>query len=776
MDFNRDWLFSDGKRQERTVNLPHDAMLWEKRDPACHNGDRTGFYPGGCYRYKKSFSLTEEESLQDVRLAFEGVYGRTTVYMNGQEVARHAYGYTGFRVVLSGKVRAGENVVEVQVDNHLEPNSRWYTGSGIYRPVHLEIAPQNHIEKVQIRTLQYEPPVIRVDVFPAETEAEIEILDGSDLMFRGEPGEIPLPEGQLWSAEHPRLYTCVVKTGAEVLQKKFGIRLIQWGPDTGLLVNGKEVLLRGGCIHHDHGVLGACAFGDAERRRARILKEAGYNAVRSAHNPCSEAFLEACDDLGLYVMDEAFDGWYIPKTHHDYARDFEKQYKTDLLEMVERDFNHPSVIMYSIGNEVTETALPKGIALTEEMVKLAHEADDTRPVTCGINPTLNVMAASGKGLYKDEGEYTPEPLPPKDGKEKKQESGSALFNAIQQRLNWLTRKMAASKKADLAIREAAEKLDVLGLNYGGTRYDMDVVQYPQRMVVGSESLIDELPYNWERVKKYKQVIGDFAWTAWDYLGEAGIGDWTYFSRPGELVLAGCGAIDLTGHPGTENAFQQIVWGLRSVPFIGIRPLSMGREMPKKSRWRFTDAIDSWSWEGHEGEKAVAEIYSNAYGIGLYLNGKKVAGKLVKNYKAVFTLPYQPGTLVAVAFDEQGKETGRSSLQTAGPETQLTLMPEIPVLQANGQDLCFISISLTDGQGIVKPGQEDQLTITLDGPGTLQGCGSACAKTTDIFVNGQCTTYYGRALAVVRAGYEKGSISVKVEGKQFGEAACVIEIQ
>lgn len=334
-------------------------------------------------------------------LLFEGIYGHATVYVNGKIVYEHANGYLGFEVPLSGYLKAGKNEIVVEVDNSLEPNSRWYTGSGIYRPAYLIQKKKPFIQDVTIQTVSIYPAKISVLV-KSELAADIRISnpDGKEIIScaqgkKNEPVIIEIPDAVLWEENQPYLYSCTITTSTDEWKQKFGIRLLEWGADKGFCVNEKSVKFRGGCIHHDNGVLGACEFADAADRKIRILKEQGYNAIRSAHNPCSEEILEACDKYGMYVIDEVFDGWYIPKTYHDYSRIFEKSYEADLKEMVRKDKNHPCVICYSIGNEVTETAENKGIELTGKMVEILHKADHTRPVTCGINPMLNWLIKRG---------------------------------------------------------------------------------------------------------------------------------------------------------------------------------------------------------------------------------------------------------------------------------------------------------------------------------------------------------------------------------------------
>lgn len=775
-DFCNNWTFRKEGGVSVSVNLPHDAMLLEKRDGGCRNGVNSGYFPGGKYTYEKVFDIAAEDIGKSIMIHFEGVYQNCTVSVNGEIVGSHKYGYTAFDVDISNAVRAGSNTVTVHVDNSLEPNCRWYSGSGIYRPVQLLIRDRVHIETVHIETVSIDPVQVKVDVTTTtETPVAVEIYEGDVLIVSGKPGVITVPNAKLWSAETPFLYTVLVKTETDERIIPFGIRELKWSAKTGLLINGERVLLRGGCIHHDHGVLGACEYYDAEYRRIRILKENGFNAVRIAHNPASQITLEICDKLGMYVMNETFDGWYVPKTYHDYARWFEAEWKNDITAMVESSRNHPSVIMYSHGNEVSETATKRGAEVCRELTDFIHRLDSTRPVTAGVNVLLNVYANMGMGVYRDKGDYKPEPLPRKGGyKEKK--TGSAFFNAMAQKLGPLMFFMSKGRKGDKACLGAANGLDVLGLNYASSRYDEDAAKYPDRMMVGSETMVADLPYNWEQVKKYPQVVGDFVWSAWDYLGEACIGDWTYHSYKGLPLLAGQGMIDITGKPLASMYFMQIVWGLRKKPFIVVRPVNHAKESPSTGAWQFTNAIDSWSWQGYEGTKATVEVYADAAAVRLKLNGMEIAAKPVKKYKAYFKLPYQPGTLTAEALDDKGNVISSHSLTTAGAETVLTVRPEKTVLRANNQDLCYLSIEFTDGKGNLKPYIEQRVEITVDGAVTLAGFGSALCKTDEVFDKKYHNSYRGRCLAVLRAGNAPGNANITVKSSDMEPVTIEVEVE
>jgi len=776
LDFCQNWMFQKENGERISVDLPHDAMIIEPRDGGCRNGVNSGYFPGGKYVYEKTFDLDAAMIGKSIILHFEGVYQNCKIYANGKLAGSHRYGYTAFDVDISDAVRAGENTIRVEVDNSLEPNCRWYSGSGIYRPVQLIIREKNHISQVHLETVEIHPARIKVEVqTTGESDVIVEVYEEKKLVASGKPGILEVPDVKLWSAKTPFLYMILVKTDTDERVIPFGIRKLEWNARRGLTVNGERVLLRGGCIHHDHGVLGACEYYDAEERRIRILKENGFNAVRIAHNPASQITLDICDKLGMYVMNETFDGWYVPKTYHDYARWFYEDWKQDVTAMVESSRNHPCVIIYSHGNEVSETATKRGVDLCRELTDFIHSLDKTRPVTAGVNVLLNVYANMGMGVYKDKGDYQPEPLPRKGGyKEKK--TGSAFFNAMAQKLGPLMFFMSKGKKGDRACLGAANGLDVLGLNYASSRYDEDVRKYPDRLMVGSETMVADLPYNWERVKKYPQLLGDFVWSAWDYLGEACIGDWTYHSYKGLPLLAGQGMIDITGKPLASMHFMQIVWGLRKEPFIGVRPLNHAKEAPSTGAWQFTNAIDSWSWQGFEGGKAVVEVYADAAAVRLILNGKEIGTKPVKKYKVMFKLPYEPGTLTAEALNESGEVISKHSLTTAGKETLLTVIPEKTVLHANGHDLCYLPIEFTDQAGNLKPYMEQRVEITVNGAAALAGFGSALCKTDEVFDKPYHNSYRGRCLAVLRAGSIPGKVTVTVTSAGVEPVMIEVEVQ
>ena len=766
IDFDAGWTFRREGGEPVSVTLPHDAMIHEPRRSTAVAGTNNGYFPGGVYLYEKRFGIDSADVGKSLVLHFEGVYGACEVLVNGTLVARHAYGFTPFDADFSNVARAGENLVSVRVDNSLQPNCRWYTGSGIYRPVSLLVRSKDHIERLHISTASISPATIAVD-----TDADtVEVYDGDALVSSGSSGELVIPNAKLWSAETPHLYTLVARTATDERRCAFGIRMLSWSAEGGLSVNGETVKLRGGCIHHDHGVLGAAEYRESEERRIRILKENGFNALRIAHNPASQITLDACDKLGMYVMDEAFDGWYIPKTYHDHARTFRQSWRDDLAVMVESAYNHPCVIMYSIGNEITETSEQQGIELCAEMRDCVRSLDGTRPVTAGINVLLDVYAHFGIGVYSDKNPYTPEPLPEGKGYRAKR-SGSAFFNYWAEKLGNLFFLVSRGKTAEKVVDSIAPALDVVGLNYASSRYDIDAARHPERLMVGSETMSGDLPYNWERVLAHPQLIGDFVWAAWDYIGETCMG-WTYQSYPGLPLLSGQGMIDITGIPLAQMAFMQVVWGLRERPYICVRPLNHAGETPSTGAWQFTNALPSWTWQGFEGTRATVEVYTRAPLVRLLCNGRAVATKTVRNCKAIFDFAYEPGELIAEALDRKGKVVSSSQLTTGGNATVLEVLPEKRT--AHPGEVIYVPVEFTDGKGTVKPFLEQRVELEVDGA-ELLGFGSALTKTDEVFDKPYHDTFRGRALAVFRAG-DGDSIRITAKSSGFADATTTIEVR
>ena len=799
LNFNRGWIFyKDGHLEtSKTIDLPHDAMISEPRDPECKNGMNTGYFPGGKYWYTKAFEIPKEYENKCVIFEFEGVYCNSEVTINDEKAAYRPYGYTNFYVPASKYLITGAtNVITVFVDNADEPNSRWYTGSGIYRPVNMYVLDPLHIDLngIKVRTVSYSPAKIEVkatvvNFLDEDKEFEItteilfddkvvasDIQTGSvDSKGKAEiviPFEIPM--AHLWNAVHPDLYQCRVKlSNGDVVVQEFGIRLIEWDSKYGFHINGEIVKLAGACIHHDNGPLGACAFPTAEERRIRILKEQGFNAIRSSHNPCSKSMLDACDKYGMYVMDEYADMWFTPKTKYDYSRDQAHWWEQDIKDMVEKDYNHPSVVIYSIGNEISETALPRGVEVSKKYADWIRRLDGTRPVTCGINLMLNYLVSKGMGLYKEGGDNPAGKLSSSvktygkkqsKNKDSSQLSGSAFINNILNSLDKVMGFLAMMPGVDKVTKDAFAALDIAGYNYAAMRYTKDGKKYPGRMIVGSETFIKNMAYNWNLVETLPHVIGDFVWAGWDYLGEASLGAWNYENN-GYPNLAACiGSIDMTGFVTPQQYYLKTVWSNEITPYVCVRPVNHGGEQHTPSTWRLTNALESWTWNGCEGRKAEVEIFSAAPIVELLVNRRSVGRKKCgakKAYKAMFKTVYQPGELTAVAYDNNGSEIGRNTLFTAGDEDVLMVETEQCEIRANGEDLAFINIAITDRNGNIKILREDKITVTVEGAGILAALGSSAGRTEEYYYQTTRRAYEGRALAIIRAGYEPGKITVKI---------------
>ena len=771
----------------KPVPLPHDAMLSEPRTADAGGGLNISWFKGRDYVYTRHFSVSKKDLMMHNVLEFEGVYRKAEVWINGKKTAFRPYGYTNFYVELDDCLREGDNTVEVIARNGDQPNSRWYSGSGIYRPVKWWRSPKKHIELngVRIRTLRVNPAVIEISVRTSEPgPVTVQILDGetvtTEASFEGST-QITISDAKLWSVDTPSLYTAKVRFGEDTAVETFGIRTLQWGKD-GFLVNGERVILRGACVHHDNGLLGAVCHPDAVERKLRILKENGYNAIRSAHNPCSKAALDVCDRIGLMVMDEYIDQWYIHKTQHDYVEYFDQFRHQDLADMVDKDYNHPCVIMYSTGNEVAETAQPKGIALTEEMTEELHRLDATRPVTCGINIFFNFLNSIGMGQYSDEKaakEAQRAANAKASGKKKKESAtGSKFFNDMAGLLGADFMKLGATLHgSDVTTRQAYARMDIAGYNYGEKRYRRDLKKYPDRLILGSETFCSDAYRFWELAKENPRLLGDFVWSGIDYLGEDGIGAWEYKEYAPEFehnvgwISAGAGRIDLTGKPLGEALYTRVAFEQDSGPFLAVRPICHAGRSHSPSAWKMTNAMPTWSFRGWEGKPAHVEVYARADSVELLLNGASLGRKQVKN-NCVFTfqVPYANGKLEAVAYDAPGHETGRSTLETAGEETILRAVPEETMVRAG--HLSFIRLQYTDSNGIVKPCERGVLDVKVEG-GRLVGLGSACPYYERSYLDSTCDTYYGEALAIVEAGSGDQVTLTAGDGKH--EAVTVVKI-
>ncbi|MDG4477201.1 glycoside hydrolase family 2 TIM barrel-domain containing protein [Streptococcus parasuis] len=777
-NFSNGWSYKHLGTKEpfKAIAVPHDAMFYEPRTETAVGGRNVGFFEGHDYIYRKEFYANKEWENSRILIEFEGVYHNAEVCLNNKKIHFRPYGYTNFFVDISKELLFDEmNILEVVAYNSDQPNSRWYSGAGLYRPVHLYVGGNKHIKEngVRIKTLSLNPATIQLSIEASGSGQAIATIYYKDhevsqhnleLDESGTSSQnIVIDQARLWSAENPNLYKMVVQFEDDCVTEQFGIRFLEWDSEFGLRINGKREILRGACIHHDNGLLGACAFPEAEERKIRILKKNGYNAIRSAHNPCSKAMLDACDRLGVYVLDEYLDVWYIHKTMNDYANYMTDWWPQDLKDMVDKDYNHPSVIMYSTGNEVSETAQARGIELTRQMTEYLHTLDDSRPVTCGINIFFNFLSSIGLGVYSDE-----KAKQEVEGNKKKGAVGSEFYNQLAGIMGaGFMKRGATLYPCDLKTRDAFSNMDIAGYNYGILRYKKDLEKYPNRLILGTETFCKDAYHFWELAKTNPRIIGDFVWAGMDYMGEAGIGAWEYEdyypkgAPESGWLTAGSGRINILGRPNAEAFYTRVAFEQYKQPIIAVKPVyQSGSHSP--SAWKMTDAIPSWTYPGCEGQIATVEVYARAHRAELYVNSQLVGSKKFKNdCRLIFKTPYQEGEVKVLTYDNKGQIIGQNHLVTASAITKIKIEPETSPVVGK---LLYILLRYTDENSIIKPMYKGKLCVNING-GELLGLGNACSYNRDGYLLSETDTYYGEAMAIVRVS-DVDKLSIEVSDGQL----------
>ncbi|MFH8249019.1 glycoside hydrolase family 2 TIM barrel-domain containing protein [Microbacterium sp. B2969] len=766
------------------VTLPHDAMLALPRHAGAASGPSSGYFEGGAVSYRKEFDAPAEWADRVVELEFQGVYRDAMVYLNGILVGQRPNGYSPFRVRLDAALRHGETN-RLRVDARAHRDSRWYSGLGIYRDVILHDLPVTHIVPDGIRVttpdVDADRAVVEIAVEVANAgrsastrELRARIVDASGIeVAAGEtpvttrPGEtatarlrlyVRAPE--LWSVPSPVLYRATVElSDDDDVQDEsivpFGIRTLQLDPQHGLRINGVVTKLRGACIHHDNGVLGAVSVPEAEERRIRILKGAGFNAIRSSHNTASPALLDACDRLGMLVIDEAFDMWTEGKQPFDYSLSFTEWWERDIEAMVRKAINHPSVIVYSIGNEILDAGKPLGAAIGRDLAEAVRRSDPTRFLTNGVSGLVATLSD----------------LLPEIQRELKEVPGG--INDAQGEGRKIMDRFGHSDSVTEATAESHAVVDIAGHNYATWRYESEIERFPNRVVVGTETNPKDIADNWAAVTRLPSVIGDFTWTGWDYLGEAGLGGVSYPEAGGRwdadrypALLAYCGDIDITGHRRPASYFREIVFGLRSEPYLAVHaPRPHGRE-PVMLDWGWTDSAAHWSWPLAPGTLMTVDVYSDADEVELVHNGASI-GRLpagpAHGFLARFTVAYEPGRLDSV--NRRGGEAAEvTTLRSPGAAARLRAEVEAPHVAAATREYEYVSIEVIDQDGLVVPFDDRLVRARVAGELELTGLGSARPSTEESYRGTSCTTFQGRAQAVVRrvAG-GRGELSFEADG-------------
>ena len=741
--FDFGWQFThNGKTQ--TIDLPHDWDIFEGPNSGKGaTGTGGGWFEAGTGEYRKEFRV-ESLELRDklVKLHFEGVYQKAEVYVNGQKAGQHHYGYTPFTVDVTKFLNNDkrENEVVVKVDNSEQPNCRWYSGSGIYRHVWLETMPALHIAEngVFVTTPEVSADKAKVQVeVTVQNESQVDrnatvVVGSAQLMVAVKAGEsktvtttVFVKNPRLWSPGSPTLYEAKVelKEAGNVIDNataKYGIRTFSFDAENGFVLNGQKVLINGACVHHDDGVLGAMAFDDAEIRKVRQMKEAGFNLIRTSHNPTTRAFLDACDSIGMLVIDEAFDGWRTQKNPYDYSTVIDSCFRQDIHAMVLRDRNHPCVISWSIGNEVIERKDIRVVYTARLMKQAIRELDTTRPVTealCAWDSDWEI--------------YDPH----------------------------------------------AEVLDVAGYNYMIFKHASDHERDPKRVIWQTESYPRDAFRNWAVTHDFPYVVGDIVWTGLDYLGESGIGRYYYEGeKPGEHWLDGgfpewhgayCGDVDITGWRKPISHYREMLWSLTPDPspkgegsiYLAVKEPNGYHGEIKTTMWSVWPTWESWTWSGWEGKPIEVEVYTRQPEVKLYLNDKLIGTKQVSReteFKAVFTVLYNTGSLRAEAGGES------VTLKTAGEPARLRLTTDRTVMKADGQSLTFVTVEVVDKNGVVCPEAAIDCEATVKGAGKLLAFASADLKDTEPYTSSRVKTWKGRALLVVRSTQKGGSVNVSVK--------------
>lgn len=744
----------------RIVDLPHD---WSIEDLPGQDGENvigpfstqspgklaTGNTMGGTAWYRKTFILPPEDAGKIIYLNFDGVYMETELWVNSQRVGHHPNGYMPFYYDITPYLLpTGEkNLISIRVHN-LGANSRWYAGSGLYRHVWLTVVNPVHVDVwgtfVTTPEVSEKESSININVTlnnrkqkSASVEVETHILNAKSKVVSKTSGTIDIEASgnktidqklkvkkpDLWSPESPALYTAetmVREDGALIDQytTTFGIRSIEFSPEKGFLLNGKPVLLKGSCIHHDNGLLGSATFDRAEERRVEIMKANGFNAIRTAHNPPSKQFLDACDRHGILVMDEAFDTWEEAKCKHGVHRFFRHWWKEELTAFIKRDRNHPCVIIWSIGNEIRERANPRGLVIGKALAEHVRKMDSTRPVT---NAICKFWDARGK--------------------------------------TW----------DDTA--PAFELLDVHGYNYQWRRYEDDHKKYPERIMVGTESFAQEALQNWQRVEKLPYVIGDFVWTGMDHLGESGLAYSLYIDpdtslthcRPWPWFNAWCGDIDLIGDKKPQMLYRDVVWGQSDLEILVHAPVPEGKK-ETVTGWGWPDEEPHWNWGGATGEPLQVSVYSSCPDVRLELNGKEVGRQAINTDTSItarFSVNYQPGELKAVAY-KNGKKIATKILKTSGVADKIGLNAEQEIIKADRNNLAYVSIDILDSKGNLVPNARETVKFTVEGKGELIAAGTAVPNEMESFQDSELKTFRGRGMIIIRSTGETGDILVSAE--------------
>ena len=767
------------------VDLPDDYVINLPREEGVIGGPSGGYFPGGQASYTKKFQMPADWANKTVLLDIDGAYMNSGVTLNAEPIGFHPYGYTPFFTDLSQWLEQ-ENKLVITTQNR-QPNSRWYSGGGLYRSVDVLIGGKCYIHpwSVYITTPNVcaERAVIKIEAGVTNATRKLAPLTLTACIYNGNgklaarglialnaPADsetkgiliLEIERPDLWDTENPNLYTVVL----EILEdgetvdshsETIGIRKIEIDARNGMRLNGAPIKLRGGCIHHDNALLGAAAYPAAEERKIRILKDAGYNAIRTAHNPPSRTMLDICDRLGMLVMDESFDCWVTGKNGNDYHLWFRDWWDKDTSAMVLRDRNRACVFCWSIGNEIGDfMGTEAGVKWAEKQSALVRTLDPSRPVTSAIHSVINFEKA-GLGSFNFE-----------------------EFAKLQgQTENIWTGVVGGVDVWGAQTERAFSHLDIAGYNYIWRRYASDAEKYPDRVIAACETHPFTIYDYWRAARDNPNVIGDFIWTAYDNLGEAGAGRVIWDENDngflGGYPWLSCyqGDMDLDGNRRPQSYYHKIVWGLDSgVYLFTMHPSRTGKPF-RGTGWQWYDVFREWTFgDEYIGKPVKVDAYADCDKVEFILNGRSLGFAVPEKYIASMEIPYGKGVLEAVAY-RGGNAAARDSLQTSGAPAKIVLTPEKSEISADGLDLAFIKIEILDAENRLVTNAPVEVYLEADGAGKLVGLGSGNPCTDENYGTGKRKTWNGKALAVARASAEAGPIGVTASAPGLGTVRAVI---
>lgn len=734
------------------VNIPHDWSIGGPPEPSNPGGTQNGFFPGGIGWYRKHFRRSPNDEGKRICVNFDGVYQNSEVWINGHSLGRRPYGYASFQYDLTPHINSRQdNVIAVRVDNSDQPNCRWYTGSGIYRRVYLTVTDKLHVKNdgtyVTTPRISHSHATVhaRIEVqnsytTPQECTLLTRLFDSTDKVIgesittRQISGQaayefdqtIEVHNPDLWSIEKPNLHRMrtIVKNSEQICDEyitPFGIRQASFDKDRGFLLNSEQIKLKGVCIHHDGGSLGAAVPYRAWERRLQILKSIGCNAIRTSHNPPSPELLDLCDQLGFLVIDEFFDKWDAP-----YGKWFQESWQIDLADTVRRDRNHPSVIVWSVGNEVSDQGSPQFLIQLKSLVDLTRAMDPTRQVTCALKPA----------------------------------------------------KISSREKNAKTVASIARMVDVISCNYQEQWFEDYRKESPDIVIIASESYpyyrgkgLDHKAFKplnpWLEAATHDYVAGTFYWTGIDYLGEA-VAGWPYHGW-------NCSLIDTCGYVRPFANLHKSFWTTQPMVHVAVMDESLDVPAPVKDHWGWPKIDSHWSLPGLIGKQVKVVTFSNCPAVELLINGKSMGQKRLEDFPdkmITWIVPYEAGRIEARGF-ENGQVGAAHELRTAGEATRISLHADRKEIGADGQDLCYVDVQITDKNGTLVPSAAQHISFSIEGPGAIVGVDNGDLTGTESYKGHERNAFHGRAQVIVQSTRAPGTVVLKAQAA--GLSGAQIEV-